>query len=99
MSDSILAKVKALLASPELPGLGPGPRQGIRSRAELESALTNIFAGSTVSSERQELVRALVLLWHDHLDAAHTIAQDIENRDGSFVHGIMHRREPDYGNA
>jgi hypothetical protein len=41
----------------------------------------------------------LLLLWHDHLDASHTISQGIETADGSFVHAIMHRREPDYWNS
>jgi hypothetical protein len=38
-------------------------------------------------------------LYFSCLDEAHTIAQELETPDGSFWHGILHRREPDAGNA
>lgn len=48
-------------------------------------------------------IRAGLLLWHDLLDESHTEAQSIEGegvgRLGDCWHAIMHRREPDYGNA
>ena len=88
-----------LLTTPELAPLGPGPRAGVQAEAALNRALTDIFSTSKLPRERQQLIRALILLWHDHLDTSHEIAQAIENSDGAFVHGIMHRREPDYGNA
>jgi len=87
------------LATPELAELGPGPREGVQPKAALESELEAVFQQSKTPEERQQLIRALILLWHDHLEPAHIIAQSIENSDGAFVHGIMHRREPDYGNA
>jgi hypothetical protein len=38
-------------------------------------------------------------LYFSSIDEAHRIAQDLETPEGSFWHGIVHRREPDPGNA
>jgi hypothetical protein len=96
---SNLTEFKEFLATPEPADLGPGPRSEVQSQAALNSKLHAALANSNLSNERQELIRGLLLLWHDHLDAAHAIAQGIDNSDGAFVHAIMHRREPDPGNA
>ena len=78
-----------------LPGLGPGRRDSIKSIEELNQEIESLnLASSTI-----ELARSAAFLWHDHLDASHDISQDLLSPDGSFLHGIMHRREPDYPNA
>jgi hypothetical protein len=94
-----LESIMRLLASGGLPELGPGPRKTVLPHHELEASLTGILSKCSLDSLNSDLIRALVLLWHDRLDAAHGIAQGIENADGSFIHGIVHRREPDYSNA
>ncbi len=38
-------------------------------------------------------------LYFSCLNEAHSIAQDLNTPEGSFWHGIMHRQEPDAGNA
>jgi hypothetical protein len=40
-------------------------------------------------------------LWllHNFLDQSHELSQNIETTSGSYWHGIMHRREPDFSNA
>lgn len=40
-----------------------------------------------------------VWLLYDALDESHAISQQIEVAEGSFWHGVMHRREGDFGNA
>lgn len=99
MSEQTTTQIKQLLATPDLPSLGPEVRTGVLSEPELNAKLAPLLRAARLSAVRQELVRSLLLLWHDHLDASHTISQGIENADGSFVHAIMHRREPDYWNA
>ena len=106
-----VAAWKALLAGPGLPELGPGPRAGVVASAVLEEACAKALARSVgaglaggppallAGGERAELARGAVLLWHDHHEVAHGIAQDIPGRDGSWLHGLLHRREPDYSNA
>ena len=84
-------EIKKLLDTPQPPELGPGPREGVTPEKALNEQLQNAGAG--------ELLRAAILVWHDHLDSAHKIVQDIETRDGSYIHAIIHRREPDYSNA
>jgi len=91
--------LQKLLTGPEPPELGPGPRAGVLPVSDLNQRLDAALRGLELTDDNEALLRATVLLWHDHLDAAHTIAQAVETKDGSYVHAILHRREPDYGNA
>src|SRR5262249_57550804 len=41
-------------------------------------------------------------LWHDRRDdwdRAHTLAQEVETREGAWVHAYLHRKEGDPDNA
>ena len=44
----------------------------------------------------------LLALWHDgrnDWEAAHQVAQDIDDANGAWVHAYLHRKEGDAGNA
>jgi len=87
------------VSNTEPPELGPGPRAGRSPLPDLNRQIDEWLAASNHHASNAELMRAAILLWHDHHDAAHTIVQDSETKDGSYIHAILHRREPDYGNA
>lgn len=82
-----------------LPHLGPGPRPGVDSASALETKLNQFFETHAITPPQADLLRCVALLWHDQLDAAHEICQDMHDADGAWMHGILHRREPDYANA
>lgn len=87
-----------LLARPGTPpALGPQRRPGTLSAAKVERAVTGALAGA--AHPRAAELTALALLWHDHPDAAHELVQERPGADAAWVHGLLHRREPDHGNA
>jgi len=60
------------------------------------------FKQTLTADTPPRLSRALEALWHDargDWDAAHRVAQDINARDGAWVHAYLHRKEGDLSNA
>ncbi len=92
--------LQSLLAAAPSNELGPG-----RPDRSMWPMLKSIdwkaaFAPHKVADpEMAEACRAGLYLRYDFTDESHTISQSIETPTGSYWHGILHRREPDYGNA
>lgn len=73
----------------------------VANRSRLESlSVDKAFAHTrVVDAECARCCLSAIWLLHDFLDESHTISQGIETVEGSFWHGIMHRREGDFSNA
>jgi hypothetical protein len=66
--------------------------------ADLDAA--DLAAGRTiVDLDMANCCLAGLWLAYNFLDESHTISQQIHTGHGSYWHGIMHRREPDFSNA
>ena len=98
MSTELISACHDLIDAPDLAPLGPGPRASVTAIGDLNQQVDDVF-NRHGSPRKAGLVRSLLLLWHDHLEPSHVISQGEHNPDGSLVHAIMHRREPDYSNA
>jgi len=84
-----------IIETEDLPSVGPSRRGSAKSIEQLNAEIESL----NLIYSRIGLARSAAFLWHDHLDASHDISQDLSSSDGSLLHGIMHRREPDYPNA
>ena len=71
------------------------------TRVRLESlSVADAFAHEQVADDdAARCCLSAIWLLYDLLDESHTISQGIDTVEGSFWHGIMHRREGDFSNA
>lgn len=60
---------------------------------------TDLLGREDVDSDYAKAVQSGLLLWNDSMNESHSFSQEIHNATGSYWHGIMHRREPDFPNA
>lgn len=84
----------------KLPDLGPG-RPAPSFAAELRGLSNEDLCRPHAVKDRSyaKLCRSALLLHHDCLDESHEISQEEGSPTGSYLHGVMHRREPDFFNA
>jgi hypothetical protein len=92
--------LRDLVLPERLPSLGPGTpdldAQGRLQALHRDSA----FAPYPVRDrDMAQCCLAGVWLLHNYLDESHRISQEIQTSSGSYWHGLMHRREPDFGNS
>ncbi len=68
---------------------------------QLAAALTvdDVQSQWSIPTSLVPLAQAGLWLLAGDLDRSHRFSQSIESAEGSFWHGIMHRREGDFGNA
>ncbi len=94
------AEVAAILAldggGERLMPLAGGECSSAKAAARLRRASSSaLFPGSRAP----EAALSGLWLYFSCLDESHKLSQEIAGADGSFWHGIMHRQEPDAGNA
>jgi hypothetical protein len=92
--------VGQLLATSRLPDLGPGtPNVSLRNTL-MSLDVTRLCAPQkTQDQQAAAACHAGLWLYHDFVNEAHSIAQDLDTPEGSYWHALVHRREPDFGNS
>jgi len=93
---------QGILHPPELPPLIPRSPRTPNSWPRLLEETVVPWARTHLTPTRRTAFLAGLWLLQDDLDRSHSLSQQIEEADGhygDYWHAIMHRREPDYGNA
>lgn len=100
--QSLSVLLKGAVVLPRLLA-GAGALGGAEAAGLVEEVLVQIFGREPRLSGEQA---AALDLWKgglfyalDHLDAAHRFFQEDASPEGSYWHGMLHRREGDFGNS
>lgn len=93
-------EVSAILAL-EGSGTRPMPLAGVECTCEEAHRALQATSARRLFPNARSPEAAMSGLWtyYGCFDEAHGVAQEIHNPDGSYWHAILHRREPDAGNA
>jgi hypothetical protein len=100
MDPAAYGPLSEWLVRSEPMSLGPGePRFSATEIGEATTWENLRRQDPRLSSPAAAAIRSAVLLYQDLLEPSHEISQGLTFAEGSFLHGIMHRREGDYSNA
>ncbi|MAI32650.1 MAG: hypothetical protein CMM07_13385 [Rhodopirellula sp.] len=103
--SSLPSALSASIVAAELPNLAQGAvaeqLTGLLQNAGISDSGLLFESGDTVNLSRSQAALCLSGFWllAGDLERSHAFSQELPCRDGSFWHGIMHRREGDFGNA
>jgi len=90
----------ALLEEERLNSLDRGsPHTRVRSALEAFRMEEAFAPHPIVDRDMAKACLSAVWLYHDFLEESHQISQTIPTPTGSYWHGLMHRREPDFSNS
>lgn len=96
LSQSFSTELESAIQAAPLPPLGDGT---------LQKPLLTLLSGGIgdhlidVPAARQMEVMSGLWLVAGDIHRSHSISQDLGSAEGSFLHGIMHRREGDFSNS
>lgn len=94
-------EITALLSkAPDYPLVFGKPDFAVRSQLEEFDEITLLGGGKpTADRAMADACRAALWLRFDFMEESHEISQELHTPTGSFWHGILHRREPDWSNG
>ncbi|OYP36844.1 hypothetical protein [Rhodopirellula sp. MGV] len=96
LRDAMSIEMVSAIESAPMPSLGEGSIH--KPMLPLLSGGVGDHLIGVAPGRQMECLSGLWLVAGD-IHRSHSISQDLPSREGSFWHGIMHRREGDFGNS